>query len=248
MPKSIKLALIVIVSILLLSLAFGAGTLKVHPGSSALVSGTATYNVADFKPTVKTNGSNVRIEQGDWNLTGIPDFADIKNDWDLSLGTSPMNMALEAGAYHAEYEFGGLALNNLTIKDGASESKLNFASPNAVEMSLLRYDTGASNVSMTGLANANFASLEFNSGAGNYTLDFSGTLKRAGSVHITSGVSNMTLVIPQGIPVQLTLQGISNVTHESGWTENGSVYTQSGTGPQLTFVVSIGAGNLTITH
>ena len=30
-----------------LSLAFGAGTLKIHPGSNgALVSGTATYNIA----------------------------------------------------------------------------------------------------------------------------------------------------------------------------------------------------------
>ncbi len=232
-----------------LSLAFGAGTLKVHPGASALVSGTATYNIADFKPTMTVNGSNVRIEQGNWHLTGIPDLSNIKNTWDLSLGDHPLDLSIEAGAYHAEYQFGGLALTNLTIKDGASDAKMNFASPNLAEMSLLSYETGASNVSLTGLGNANFASLLFHSGAGNFTLDFTGDLKRDGSVNIETGVSNTTLVIPSGIPVQLTVDGgLSNVTYDSGWSKNGNLYTQNGSGPQLTIVVHMGAGNLTLTR
>ena len=86
-----------------LSLAFGAGTLKIHPGSnSALVSGTASYNIADFKPAVTVNGSDVRLEQGNWHLTGIPDLSNVKNTWDLSLGEQPLNLSIEAGAYHAE--------------------------------------------------------------------------------------------------------------------------------------------------
>ena len=232
-----------------LSLKFGAGILKLHPGAEALVSGTATYNVDDFKPTVTANGSTVSIVQGNWRLTGIPDITNIKNEWDLSLGGVPFALTIDAGAYHAEYELGGLALTNLTISDGASDTKLNFASPNPEEMALLKYGTGASNVSLIGLGNANFASLEFSSGAGNYTLDFSGQLQRDGSIHIGTGVSNLTLVIPSGIPVQITVDGgLSNVSLGSGWTRNGNVYTQPGTGPQLTFVVEIGAGNLTITR
>jgi len=232
-----------------LSLAFGAGILKLHPGSGALVSGTATYNVSDFKPTVTVNASTVRIQQGNWRLTGIPNISNIKNEWDLALGSVPLALTIDAGAYHAEYELGGLALTNLTISDGAADAKLNFASPNLTGMSLLSYSTGASNVSLTGLGNANFASLEFNCGAGNYTLDFSGQFQRDGSVHIGTGVSNLTLVIPSGIPVQITVDGgLSNVTQDSGWTKNGNVYSQTGTGPQLTIVVKIGAGNLTITR
>ena len=233
-----------------LSLAFGAGTLKVHPGSgSALVSGTAAYNIRDFKPVVSVNGSSARIEQGNWHLNGIPDLSNIKNTWDLSLGKQPLDLRIEAGAYQAEYQFGGLAMTNLTIKDGASAVKMDFASPNLAEMSLLSYETGASNVSLTGLGNANFSSLLFHSGAGNFTLDFSGALKRDGSVDIETGISNMTLVIPSGVPVQLTVNGgLSNVTYDSGWSRNGSLYTQSGSGPQLTIVVQIGAGNLTLTR
>jgi hypothetical protein len=232
-----------------LSLAFGAGTLKVHPGASTLVSGTATYNISDFKPDVAVNGSTVSIEQGNWHLAGIPNLSNIKNEWDLSLGNVPLDLSIEAGAYHAEYQFGGLALTNLTVKDGASDVKMTFASPNLTEMSLLRYETGASNVSLTGLGNANFASLVFHSGAGNFTLDFTGDLKRNGSVNIETGVSNTTLVIPSGVPVQLTVDGgLSNVTYDSGWSKSGNMYSQTGTGPQLTITVQIGAGNLTITH
>jgi hypothetical protein len=232
-----------------LTLDFGAGKLDLHPGSSALVTGTATYNVADFKPEITIDGSSVQIVQGNWKLNGIPNFTNLKNEWDLSLGTLPLNLTVEAGAYKAEYELGGLALTNLTIKDGAAESKLNFSSPNLAELKLLKYETGASNVSLTGLANANFDNLELNCGAGNYTLDFSGSLQHAGSVTVQTGVSNMTLVIPSAVAAQITVQGgLSNVSHDSAWKQNGNTYTQAGTGPQLTVVINIGAGNLTLTH
>jgi len=232
-----------------LSLGFGAGTLDLHPGANAVVSGTAKYNIADFKPIVTVNGSTARVEQGNWHLKGIPDLSNIKNTWDLSLGKQPLNLSIEAGAYHAEYQFGGLALTNLTVKDGASDVKLDFDSPNLSEMSLLSYETGASNVSLTGLGNANFSSLLFHSGAGNFTLDFTGSLKQDGSVNIETGVSNTTLVIPTGVPAQLTVEGgLSNVTFGSSWSKNGNTYSQSGSGPKLTIVVKIGAGNLTLTH
>jgi hypothetical protein len=195
------------------------------------------------------NGSTARIEQGNWHLKGIPDLSNIKNTWDLSLGKQPLNLSIEAGAYHAEYQLGGLALANLTVKDGASDVKLDFDSPNLTEMSLLSYETGASNVSLTGLGNANFSSLLFHSGAGNFTLDFTGGLKQNGSVNIETGVSNTTLVIPSGVPVQLTVEGgLSNVTYGSSWSKSGNLYTQAGSGPQLTILVKIGAGNLTLTH
>lgn len=232
-----------------LSLGFGAGTLKLQGGASALVTGTAKYNIPDFKPEVTVNGSSVSIEMGNWRLNKITDFTNIKNEWDLSLGKQPLNLKIEAGAYKAEYDLGGLALTNLFVKDGASDVKMKFSSPNLAEMKLLSYETGASNVSLTGLGNANFSSLDFRSGAGNFTLDFSGTLRRDASVNIQTGLGNTTLVIPAGVPVQLTVDGgLSNVSYGSGWSKNGSVYTQEGTGPDLTIVVKIGAGNLTLTQ
>jgi hypothetical protein len=232
-----------------LSLSFGAGTLLLHPGTDSLVSGTASYNVEDFKPVVTMEGLTASIVQGNWKMESIPSMDDIKNEWDLFLGVVPMDLDIEAGAYKGEFELGGLAIENLTISDGASDVELTFSEPNTTEMTLLKYETGASNVSLIGLGNADFSTMEFDSGAGNYTLDFSGTLRRDGSVSIETGVSNMTLVIPTGIPVQITVDGgLSNVTFGPGWVKNGNVYTQEGSGPQLTIVIGIGAGNLTLTH
>jgi hypothetical protein len=232
-----------------LSLAFGAGRLVLNPGSADLISGTATYNLEDLKPEVSVSGSSVRIEQGDWQLSGIPDITNVRNEWDFSLGAARYDLSIEAGAYQAQIELGGVALTNLTIQDGAADSTVSFSSANPVEMNLLRYETGASNVSLLGLSNANFSAFEFDSGAGNYTLDFSGQLQRSASVSIETGLSNLTLVIPAGIPVQITFQGsLSNVTHGPDWERSGNVYTQAGEGPSLTIMIEIGAGNLTLTR
>lgn len=230
-----------------LNLSFGAGEIHIAPGAQGLVTGTATYNISDFKPNITTTGNTVHIEQGNYRLTGIPDFSNIRNEWDLQLGSSPMDLTLEGGAYTADYALGGLALTNLTVEEGAAKVELSFDTPATTEMKLFRYKTGASNVSMTGLANANFASMEFTGGAGNYTFNFSGQLQHDASVTIEAGLSNVTLVIPSGLPAQVTVNGLSNVSHDSDWTKNGDIYTQPGSGPQLVILVEMGAGNLTIT-
>lgn len=231
-----------------LKLSFGAGKIYLASGASDLVNGTATYNVSDLKPTVTTTDNTVHLEQGNFHLTGIPDFSNIKNEWNLKLGSAPMNLTLEGGAYTGDYALGGLALTNLTIAEGAAKVDLSFDLPNTTEMKLFHYDTGASNVSMTGLANANFTSMEFTGGAGNYTFDFSGQLRRDASVTLEAGLSNVTLVIPSGLLAQVTVNGLSNVTHDSSWVQNGNTYAQSGTGPQVVILVKMGAGNLTITR
>jgi hypothetical protein len=230
-----------------LKISFGAGDLSIAAGSNQLVSGTATYNIDDLKPEVITTGSIIELRQGSYSLDGLPAVNHIVNKWDLKLGNIPMDLEIDAGAYHAEYDFGGLALTNLTVKDGASDVELAFSSPNQAEMSLLRYETGASNVTLNGLANANFASMEFDCGAGNYTLDFSGQLKRDATISIEAGLGNLTLVIPEGISAIVNVEsGLSNVSIPSGWEKEGNRYTQSGSGPTLTFIIEIGAGNLTI--
>ncbi|HUG35168.1 MAG TPA: toast rack family protein, partial [Anaerolineales bacterium] len=151
-----------------LSLSFGAGELKLSSGSKNLVDGTALYNVADFKPEIIEDGADITIKQGDFD--GIPLFDNMKNLWDLQLGKAPMDLVIEAGAYEGTLDLGGLSLKSLTVNDGAADVELSFTQPNLVEMSQFTYTTGASEVKMEGLANANFKTFVFNGGAGDYTL------------------------------------------------------------------------------
>jgi hypothetical protein len=232
-----------------LTIAFGAGSLKLSPGAGdELVSGTATYNVEDFKPRIEEDGGEVRIQQGDYKLDGFPSFDGVRNDWDLKLGAAPMDLAIEAGAYDGQFDFGGLALKSLTVKDGAADVTVSFSAPNETEMSVLRYETGASNVEMKDLGNANFNTFVFQSGAGDYTLDFGGDMQRDATVTISSGFSNIILVIPEDVSARVTLEsGMTNVSAGEGWSKNGNLYTQKGAGPTLTFLIKMGAGNITLT-
>jgi len=231
-----------------LTLAFGAGEFNLSSGAKdALVSGTATYNVSDFKPKVSIDGSNIRVEQGDLNIDGIPNFTeDVKNVWDLKLGPTPMKLHINAGAYQGRYELGGLSLQDLDVTDGASDVRLAFSDSNLVEMNTLRYQTGASDVRLTGLANANFDIMIFRGGAGNYVLDFTGTLKRDATVNIESGISTVTIIIPKGVAAKVTFTGgLSNVTYEgTSWQKNGDEYSQTGSGPSIRIIVNMGVGTL----
>lgn len=231
-----------------LSISFGAGQLTLSPGPQGenLVDGTAIYNVADLKPEIKKSGDSIELKQGDFN--GLPPFDDMKNKWDLKLSDAPMELIIQAGAYEGNFELGGLALKNLTVRDGAANVELSFLEPNQTEMSILRYETGASDVRLTGLANANFSALTFSGGAGNYTLDFSGELQRDAVITIEAGFGNVSLIVPEGVDAVVTVESAAvNINHGSGWAQNGKKYVQKGSGATLTIIVKMAAGNLTIT-
>ncbi|HNK62478.1 MAG TPA: toast rack family protein [Anaerolineales bacterium] len=232
-----------------LMLTFGAGELILNPGADALVDGTAVYNYAEVKPQIVSDGGDVEVKMGNLKFPSLPTLTDLKNVWDLKLGGQPMNLSIQSGAYDGTFEFGGLALTNLSIEDGASHVELAFSEPNQAEMNTFRYTTGASDVKLTGLANANFNLFDFSAGAGDYTLDFSGGLKRDASIKVETGLSNVIIIVPDGVNAMVTVEGgLSNVNAGSGWDRSGEGYRQEGEGPMLTFVVEMGAGNLTLTH
>ncbi len=229
-----------------LTISFGAGRLNLSPGANDLVDGTVIYNVEDLKPEIIKNGDSIEIKQGDFN--GLPLFDDITNEWDLQLSDAPLDLTVQAGAYEGNLELGGLSIKSLTVRDGASHVDLSFMEPNQTEMSLLRYQTGASDVKLTGLANANFSTLAFSGGAGNYTLDFSGELQRDATVTVESGLGNLTLIVPEDVDAVVTVESAAvNISHDSGWAQNGQKYTQNGSGSTLTILVKMAAGNLVIT-
>lgn len=230
-----------------LTMNFGVGDLYLSPGAKdALVSGTATYNLNELKPILETYNNSVKISNGELTIEGIPNLGNnLKNFWDLKLAELPLDLEIKAGAYQSELELGGLALHSLSITDGAAEVDIKFSAPNLVEMDTFQYKTGASTIKLSGLANANFTTLIFKAGAGDYTLDFTGELKRDATVVIDAGMSNFNLVVPEGTKTRLFFDGgLSNVDVYGAWQKSGNDYSLSGEGSTLTINVNIGAGNL----
>jgi hypothetical protein len=228
-------------------LEFGAGELNLSPGTDEyLVSGTATYNVDEFEPKVTVSGSDVEISQQIEELNIIPILGDeFENTWDLELGSSPMELDISAGGYQGEFELGGVPIHELRIAEGAAKTRVSFSELNPVEMDMLRYDTGASQATLTGLANANFVEMDFRSGAGDYRLDFSGQLQQDAEVSIKSGLSSIVIIVPEGTPATVIFEGgLTNVDRDGDWRISGGKYVLSGEGPQLTISIEMGAGNL----
>jgi len=231
------------------TLSFGANVLQLAPGAAeGLVSGTVRTNLKDFEPTVAIDGSDIRIEQGELEVEGIPNISadTVVNDWDLQLGSDPMRLRVTGGAYEGDMDLGGLALTDLYVSDGAATVKVDFSAPNTVEMSSLRYETGASTVELFNLANANFASMVFRSGAGTYKLDFGGTLRREAQVDIESGLSTLTIVVPEGTAAEAEISGgMSSVTTRGAWvTQDSTRYHVEGEGPRLLIDISMGVGTV----
>lgn len=228
-------------------LIFGAGLLNLSGGvGEAVISGEARYNVADLEPLVNIEGNDIEIRTGSLELNAFPRFeGDFINEWNLEFGDAPMELEIDAGAYQGRFELGGLALYELKVTDGAADVRLEFSELNQVVMRSFRYQTGASQVRLENLANANFESMVFKGGAGDYTLDFSGTLLQDANVTIDAGLSSLTIIVPDGVSARVFVdRGLANVDVQGDWRKTGNDYFLEGDGPELTINVNLGAGNL----
>jgi hypothetical protein len=229
-----------------IQLEMGGGRLNITGGSDQWLSGTVKYNVSSWEPTLSLLNNQMVLTQEHSQNLGIPD-GNIINDWTLQMGDTPTSLEISAGAYAGTLDFSGVPLTNLEINDGASKATVRFDSLNPAVMQRFVYKTGASSVELLGLANANTDSLTFSSGAGDYTLDFSGQLTQDMNVKVSSGLSQVKIVIPQGTSATINLNGgLSNVETHGTWTVNGTQYQTSGSGPTLTIDVEMAVGNLVL--
>jgi hypothetical protein len=233
-------------SIMDVTLHLGAGTLQLTGGAPGLADGSIRYNVAEWRPTVTRSEGRLLIEQGETDLP-LTLGEDVINEWDVRLGDVPMELSIDAGAYSGSIDLSGIPLQRVAINDGASDVRLEFREANPEEMSLFSYNTGASTVTLLGLGYANFSELTFTGGAGTYTLDFSGDLRRDADVTIRSGVSSVRIEIPDSTEAEVVVGGsLNNVDTLGDWTLDGDTYRLAGAGPSLRIFVDMGVGSLTL--
>jgi len=222
----------------------GAGDLTLAPGAEGLISGEIRYNVSSWKPTIQRDDDSIEIAQEPNKSLGIPG-QDLVNEWNLKLGKTPLDLSLHAGAYKGTVDLSGVPLTNLKVNDGASQAKLVFKEANPAEMEELSYKTGASQVELSGLGYANASEINFDCGAGNYTLDFSGPLQRDVEVSIKGGVSNVKIIVPKDTLAVVDLTGgLKNVSLTGTWNVEDHVYTSLGKGYKIEIEVDMGLGNL----
>ncbi len=229
-----------------ISIEMGAGTLDISSGATQLIEGTIRYNVDTWEPVINRSTNEIDLSQHTNSNVGVPD-GDIENEWILQFGDYPIDLTLSTGAYEGTLDLSGLSITNLSISDGASKATVRFDSLNPVVMEELTYKTGASDVELLGLGNANVKEIYFDSGVGSYTLDFTGEVQNDIYARINSGMSEITIIIPDSVQAKVVVDGgLSDVNANGTWSINGNTYKCGSSGPTITIDIDMAVGALTL--
>jgi hypothetical protein len=226
------------------------GKFTITPDAEGLVNGSIKYNVEPWQPKIIRRDNYFEIRQvNPFRLTGIP-FGDVENTWELALTNAhPLDLTIEGGASENLFDLSGLQLTRLKVTQGASDTTLRFDTPNPSIIEDFTFTTGASSAKLIGLGNANFRRMTMSCGAGDFTLDFTGTLLQDALVDIKAGVSNITIIIPAGIRAVVINKGtVSNVNSQGTWLLTDQTYTTLNQGHTLTINLDMSVGNINLIH
>jgi hypothetical protein len=169
---------------------------------------------------------------------------------DLALGThQPYTLAVESGASENTYDFGGLPLTRLDVRQGASTVDLDFSEPNPQPISRFRLEAGAGRLQLHHLANANFDEMSVEGGAAAYEFDFGGVLRRDATVQISTGMASVEIRVPRTTAAKiLPVATMGGLEADTGFTtRDGAFWTApalAGGTPLLTIRVKIALGAL----
>jgi len=238
-----------------LILGFAAGELTIAPGDTVyLVEGTASYNVDQLAPQVERNGGQISLSNGELESLDDLEFdlaldfgRNTINRWELILSAEPMSLEISGGAFAGQMDLGGLSLERLDLRHGAADVTVDFSTPNQVAMNELNVNAGAAALTLSNLGNARFEQMQFQGGAGDFSLGFEGQWQNDAQARIEVSFGQLTLIIPEALNVVLEVdQSMADVNLPPGFSRQGNRYTQSGQGPTLELLIEIGAGNLQI--
>ena len=143
----------------------------------------------------------------------------------LSLSRSvPMDLSLELGATKATLDLGGLNLTGLRLASGASETMVDFSSPNQGRMASLDVDVGAASFEARNLANANATSVRVHGGVGGVELDFGGQWLQDMAVDVDLALGKLTLHIPRDVGVRVEVEKFLASFDEQGLVKRADAY------------------------
>jgi hypothetical protein len=189
---------------------YGAGILHVRPGEP----GTLYRMELRYDPDVlepQTHYEEGLLEIGmDRVGTGIRmGSRDGSGRLDLELSPDvPLLLDLEFGAARADLDLGGLAVRELHVETGASDTRLEMSAANPVQMELASFEAGAAHLVASGLGNLNAERIRLEAKAGKATLDFGGEWQRDAEVDLALDLGAVELRFPRGLGVQLVVDAL----------------------------------------
>jgi hypothetical protein len=208
---------------------YDAGRFDVSPTSApVLYTMTLTYDESSTTPLHRYAAATHLLElgtEGDTKRFTRTSGDQGKGEMRLALSRSvPLDLALDLGATKSMIDLGGLQLERLKLQSGASETVVDFSSPNLTKMDLLDVNVGAATFEARNLGNANASSIRVHGGVGSVDLDFGGQWTQDANVDVELALGKLTLHVPRDIGVRLEVEKFLASFDEQGLQKRGDAY------------------------
>jgi hypothetical protein len=224
---------------LVVAVKYGAGRLRIGSADGQLYRMQLRYDEENFAPLANYASSGRRLSLGRGQggrgelrigvesvgknvLPGKDRFGG-EMELDLARGL-PMELEMDFGAVQADLDLGGLALTDLELSTGASETRLDVSSPNRARMPTALMEVGAANFTATRLGNLNAAEIEVSAGVGKVRLELTGDWQRDASLSVDMGLGSLELVVPEGLGLRLTRETFLTRLDPEGLVKRGDSY------------------------
>lgn len=205
---------------------YGAGHFRLRPGGNGLLYRMQLrYDEERFEPVAEYDDGSLRL-----GVDGIGHDLHVGKDRDggdmeLELAPGlPMELALELGAVRADMDLGGLAISELRVKTGASESRLDVPTPNPTAMRRASFEVGAADFTARHLGNLDAQDVEVSAGVGSVTLEFTGRWRRDADVSVDMGLGSLELRFPRGLGVKVEKSTFLTSFDSQGLIKRGDAY------------------------
>ena len=205
---------------------YGAGQLRVGPATlGTLYRMKLRYDEDAFEPVSQYQRGTLRLGEETANRR-VPvgrDHDEGSMELELARGV-PMDLRLDFGAVRADLDLGGLALTDLELRTGASETTLDVSSPNTVQLRRADLEVGAAEFTARQLGNLNTSDLSVSAGVGKVRLELTGQWRENATVAVQMGLGSLELVVPEGLGVRLVRQTFLTSLDSEGLVKRGEAY------------------------
>jgi hypothetical protein len=205
---------------------YGAGDLRIRSApAGTLYRMQLRYDEDAFEPVSEYRRGRLRlgVESTNRRIPVGRDRSEGALELELARGV-PMDLDLDFGAVRADLDLGGLALTNLELRTGASETRLNVSTPNPSRLRRAEMEVGAADFTARQLGNLNTTDLNISAGVGKVRLELTGDWRENATVNVHMGLGSLELVVPEGLGVRLVRETFLTSLDSEGLVKRGEAY------------------------
>lgn len=182
------------------------------------------YDEDVFRPVAEVSGDRLHIGlEGEGRFSLRRGQTGGTMNVELARGL-PMDLDLEFGAVKADLDLGGLALRELELSTGASESRIDISEPNPVPMTRARFEVGAADFTLQRLGNLGAERIDVEAGVGHVSLSLDGTWRANARLSVQMGLGALEIRVPEGLGVRVRKDSFLTSFDPEGLVKRGDSY------------------------